>query len=117
MSKSQLQKILEEAGHDCYSYSGRGMFGKSCLAFNYGGSWGEVYGDILEAALEQAGDKGFDETGLVESVRQMRSDSMGTSTVFYFPRTEFVDEEDSEEDDVEDDEEEQESEEETAQVE
>jgi len=85
MEKSILQQILEER-FDCYSYSGRAMYGETCLAVNDDGrGLGEVMATIIRGAIEEgSGAK------IADAVSEMRTDSMGRGTVVYFPGVAFV---------------------------
>lgn len=97
-----LQQLIEEAGYETRSYSGRGMYGKECLgvctenvnviAFIY---------DIMETSFDQ------DRADLEEDIMQIReakTDSMGKGMIVYFPNVPYNKDED--EDEEEDEEEE-----------
>jgi hypothetical protein len=77
-------------------YSGRGMYGKECLAID---------GDDIEPILLGyligllAADDLSDLTGYLKG---MRSDSMGRGMVYYWPYVKFAGEEESYDDDNED---------------
>lgn len=55
-TKSKLQEILEDAGMDLISYSGRGMYGEQCLAIRTSYSLGVVVSEILDGAIKVASD-------------------------------------------------------------
>lgn len=65
-------------------YSGRGMYGENCFGLVLGtGAFADIY-SIVRALTEKGvfdADLGED----VEFVRSMRTDSMGYSTIYYFP--------------------------------
>lgn len=87
MTNKQLQNIIEMAGYETRTYSGRGMYGKECLAFTVDGREGRassfaVAADLMDAAIEAGED--FIEP-LIEAMRGIRTDSLGLGTVFYFP--------------------------------
>ena len=84
MTSKQLQDIIEMAGYETRSYSGRGMYGKECLAFTTERETSSfvVAADWMEAALYAGED--FIESVLA-AMRGLRTDSLGRGTVFYFP--------------------------------
>ncbi len=85
MEKNALQKALECLGYECRSYSGRFMYGKSCLAF--------VTDDIPLSIGFYIG-KGEYVNEIDEyDLTRMRQDSMGLSTVYYFPNVPYVEDE------------------------
>lgn len=93
MAKSVLQTVLEAADYEVRGYSGRGMCGKECLAVVTGQTPGELFAGVLRGLAETAEDI----EGLADSVERMRSDSMGHDAVYYFPGTEYTDEDEDEE--------------------
>ena len=102
MSKVSMQQICEDAGYECRSYSGRGMFGAKCLGVEIV-NMGRFVADII-GTLE--GYIGNDEEGEVEfytaqkAFRRMKVDSMGLNSIAYFEDCPFVEHEDSDEDDL-----------------
>jgi len=60
-----------------YDYSGRGMYGKTCIGFTMPGDGALLLGMALMAVL--------DEDEATEMARMLRTDSMGRDTIFYFP--------------------------------
>lgn len=89
--------LLNEAceAHDAYmrsDYSGRGMYGRTCLAIVCD-SVADLFRIIL-AADEAAEGDGLSEslTRHVEYGGEIREDSMGRSTVWYFPQVTCEDE-------------------------
>ena len=81
-----LRSVCEDSGEfSIRRYSGRGMFGRECLAITV-----EDMGDIIKimvavgAAAEQ---EGIDLTGDADGARW---DSMGHGTVFYWPSIPFT---------------------------
>ena len=79
--KSEIQRVLEDNGYDTRSYSGRGMFGKSCL-----GCVVEKSTNLLEvgAALGEEG---------VTIPHNTKMDSMGLGTIVYWPGVAYAEEE------------------------
>lgn len=89
--KSQLQTMLEDLDFGTVrSYSGRGMYGKECLAIT-GCDLGTLMGFLVGSASDGV-DVDFVTVRQLESIKQ---DSLGMDTVYYFPGVEYV--EDSEE--------------------
>ncbi len=84
---SKLQQILEDAGFETRSYSGRAMYGKSCLGVEVarGQSLGELFATIIENVEED------DRYEVAQQVRRLCTDSMGLGTIVYFPNVEFDD--------------------------
>jgi len=84
MTSKQLKDIIEMAGCETRAYSGRGMYGKECLAFTADSetSGFAVAADLMEAALD-AGEDFI--APVIEAMRGIRTDSLGLGTVFYFP--------------------------------
>ena len=77
MEKNTLQKALEAQGYECRSYSGRFMYGKTCLAF--------VTDDSLLSIGFALGKSKFVYDIDEYDLERMRQDSMGLSIVYYFP--------------------------------
>jgi len=79
---SKLQKILEENGYECQSYSGRSMYGKECLGVTIDRRQNLFSLGILVGKELEPGD--YDE---IDSVG---TDSMGMGTIIYWPGIEYV---------------------------
>lgn len=95
MNFLDLRNIFVALGLNCFSYSGRGMYGKKCLAveissnrnlFELGGLVAREIDDI---------NSDFDGELDFEWMSDARTDSLGRGMVLYFP--EIAWEEDSEE--------------------
>jgi len=100
--KHALQLLLENTDYAdrLRSYSGRGMYGKSCLGVTVS-SMGDLIADLLGAAVDSTQDEPDGEMSVAdaaEAVRGMRTDNMGHDTIAYFPGVPYVDDEESEED-------------------
>jgi hypothetical protein len=85
--KSDLQEFLEDYNFECRSYSGRGMYGRECLGVVVD-TMTEMFGLVYDAGAQ----------GVPLGTYSMHWDSMGTSTIFYWPGVEFVEDEDDFED-------------------
>jgi hypothetical protein len=73
LTASELIDALDELGFDVRPYSGKGMYGLSCVGIEF-----EDYGDLwrLSSDLSQMG----------HEVPAPRSDSLGTRLIAYWPR-------------------------------
>lgn len=88
--KHPLQKVLEDLGYEVSSYSGRGMYGKTCLGINVDssdilGKLGKIMADLVRDTPEE-----FRE-GVAAGLRRVKTDSMGKGMIVYFPDVEFQD--------------------------
>jgi len=86
--------------HDVYSYSGRGMFNKKCLAFTISreDSKAECIADIMANFMGSLARKidaeNFNPDSLIDIANLFhgtKMDSMGMDTVMYFPAIEWQD--------------------------
>lgn len=90
-------KDLLELDYETRSYSGRGMFGKSCLAvaLEPGQSPFKVFSDILlnvDDEYEEVDEHGkiHNDLALVhKALRDARVDDLGFGTILYFPTIPF----------------------------
>lgn len=92
LRKSRLQDILESTVDGVRSYSGRGMYGRSCLGV-------ETYdlGDLFASVLEEL--EGEEDTqDLQLAFKSMCTDAMGRGTIVYFPAVPYVGDEDDDQD-------------------
>lgn len=89
-----IQRIAEAHGFETRSYSGSGMYGKSCLAVEvsaYAGEGGvfDLLSKLLEHVIAYAGVASAvsdaEKEALVAAVRGLRTDSMGRGSIAYFP--------------------------------
>lgn len=80
-----LQSILERCGIECRNYSGRGMYGKQCLAFSTGESLTSVFGEILCNDLDK------EELRILgQHFSDAETDSLGRGVVVYFRSVEYI---------------------------
>lgn len=104
MAKSALQEILEGlegniGSFEVREYSGRGMYGRHCLAVVTGRDSLHSF-EVGVHLGKAASDSGrFDE--IEDSILDMKEDSMGLGSVMYWPRVPYVSDEEAaqEEDD------------------
>lgn len=85
-----LQQMIEDAGFETRSYSGRGMYGAECLGVEIDKDLGGFLGDLLDSALALSGPESV--PVIVEALRGMKTDSMGLGLIVYFPEEPFRDE-------------------------
>lgn len=75
-----LKDIIESAGYQTRTYSGRGMYGKECLAVSlHDVSEQEFYADLIEKT------DGSDAKQVSSALRNARMDNLGRGTILYFP--------------------------------
>lgn len=99
-----LTKQIHQICDDCdisltTDYSGRGMYGKTCFGLIYGGSVGQLCACFLRGLDDDTMDE------MADLFDEMRTDSMGYDTIYYFPGWTLDEDEDSEDDEDWDDEE------------
>ena len=82
--KTVFQGLIEEAGYETRSYSGRGMYGKTCLGVDLeGGNLGRLLGDLVEMTAT-SDDPGEAVEIVAEGLRSMQTGSMGRGMIVYF---------------------------------
>ena len=100
-----LKQIVEDAGFDARSYSGRGMYGLKCLSFNLEREENEFDAilSIAESAQSyvESSDDGFELEDVTAYFMGAKSDSMGLGVVVYFPNLIWEDFEDAEDEENE----------------
>lgn len=115
----ELKEITEAAGLEVRSYSGRGMYGKICLAIETedGGSVFSTMGTIVKTAIEIQLDRHIEDSEESEkSIREelekldelfvgTKTDAMGLGSVMYFPEVEWETDDNNDEDESHADEE------------
>jgi hypothetical protein len=99
ITAEKVKDLLEDAGHETRSYSGRAMYGRQCLAVVTDDEAADVVVDAMERCA-----MGGDVESVVELARFLhgsRTDSMGRGTVIYWPNIDWADcgAEEEEEDD------------------
>jgi hypothetical protein len=101
----QFQTVLEEAGYLCRSYSGRGMYGQTCLAVDPGPSIGAFMADVVAFLASSVDNQMMDDLDenretvfsvTEDAFRSMARDQMGLGTVLYFPGVPYTEEEENE---------------------
>jgi hypothetical protein len=94
MEKDVVQEVFEDAGFECRSYSGRGMYGRSCLGveLDRGIHLGEFVSEVILELTHHP--EGYDQVAF--AFRSMKRDSMGLGEILYFPQIDFVGEDEDE---------------------
>lgn len=100
--KHPLQEILENAGYEVRSYSGRGMYGVECLDATISPSnVGQLIADVIDAVIELTesipdsdGPTNVDDVS--KAFKSFRQDSMGYDVIVYWEKVKFFDEDESE---------------------
>lgn len=105
MNFSDLQGIVEDAGFETQSYSGRGMYGKKCLSFNLesGENEFDAFLSIAESiqSYVESNDDGLELEDITSYFMGAKLDSMGLGVVIYFPEIVWEDSDTQDEDDSE----------------
>lgn len=100
-----LQMMLDEAGIETRSYSGRGMYGKECLGADIDrGGLGSFMADVIMGMEAHVAAENREE--IAEAFRSMSTDSMGLGMIVYFPGVPYEGDTESEDDEDGDDEDE-----------
>lgn len=84
-------QIGDLAGVNTISYSGRGMYGKRCLAYTTD-DYSDTQFSPMMLGVEAVGIIGYEDAARM--ARNMRTDSMGLGQVIYFPSIEYDEDED-----------------------
>lgn len=86
--KNLVNKIV---GASCRSYSGRNMYGKSCLGVGWDGDLAIFIADFMRA-MKDSNLSNADKEDIIDEFESMRTDSLGRGMIIYFPTVDFVDE-------------------------
>ena len=84
MTTKQFEAIINDAGFTARSYSGRGMYGKSCLAVEVpnGASLAATVARIVGFVCEDIELR----DDVVEAFDYASTDNLGLGTILYFPK-------------------------------
>ena len=99
---NQIKAALERIGSECTarSYSGRGMYGRSCVGIVTDDAM-EVLVDLTLAICEFAEDEGVGHADSSSGMfGRISTDNMGRSEIVYFPEIEWTGKEEEEEMDL-----------------
>lgn len=96
--KHALQQILEQAieatsgdESDVQKYSGRGMYGRDCLAIT-----GWDVGPLMGAVIRELEHSDFDYEDVAYGLESLKTDSLGRLTIIYFPNIPYTSSDSSE---------------------
>jgi hypothetical protein len=83
--KKNFKDLLEDAGYEPRSYSGRFMYGDQCVGVTLGGeNLGTLVGDLIHTIMDRTDDESA-LRDLADRLSNVRTDSMGRGIVVYFP--------------------------------
>lgn len=92
--KSFLQRVLEDAGYECRSYSGRGMFGRECLGVSldrYASEFALIADVLANMPVSSDGETMEDSLDtLAKAFRGANQDQIGLGTIVYWPAVPYV---------------------------
>lgn len=95
INATKFKMAVEEAGFEPSSYSGRCMYGKSCIGVTCDNVVEVAVKVLAELVMNRAGATDEDEIrDLAEEIGKARWDSMGRSFIVYWPGVEWVNEDD-----------------------
>jgi len=95
MDSKELIELIKAAECKPYAYSGRGMFGRQCIAFNTDMSSIVALATIVQVACDVYDDVG-DIREAAEAIENAQSDGMGMNSVIYFPAYEWIEDHEEE---------------------
>jgi hypothetical protein len=98
MKFKALIQAIEEAGYEARSYSGRCMYGKSCVGVTCGRTEAFSLGVKVGAALAASGEEEAESSVDALADLWVQTDSMGHDMIVYFPGVAWESEEDESED-------------------
>lgn len=97
-----LKALIEAAGYEAYSYSGRGMFGRKCVGLtcpDVNTAIADLFEAVFDADVEDVANEEEEyearmsaHNALCEAIRKSAQDSMGFDRVLYFKSVEWQDE-------------------------
>jgi hypothetical protein len=90
-----IQEILENCGFEVSGYSGRGMYGETCLSVRLKDSNG--IGNLIYNLVYASKDGDLDEED-IRCLRNFQTDSLGLGMVAYFPNIPYEGDSDNYED-------------------
>lgn len=103
MKFEDIKELFESAGYEPMSYSGRGMFGRRCLAVRVSEHVFNVLLDVISEFACEADDLNYQTLDhLLTDLRGAKTDSLGFDTVLYWPGIDWEDDEEEEEEEVDD---------------
>ena len=102
METSMLVNLIQAAGYEAYSYSGRGMFGRKCVGLtcpDVNTAIADLFEAVFDADVEDVANEQEEydarmsaHSALCDALRSSAQDSMGMDKVLYFKSVEWQDE-------------------------
>lgn len=102
MEFNQLKTLIETAGYEAYSYSGRGMYGRKCVGLtcqDVNTAIADLFEAVFYVEVEDVANEEEEyearmsaHNALCKVIRKSASDSMGLDKVLYFKFVEWQDE-------------------------
>lgn len=102
MELKLLKALIEAAGYEAYSYSGRGMMGRQCVGLtcsDVNTAIADLFEAVFDADVEDVADEQEEydarmsvHSALCEALRSSAQDSMGFDRVLYFKSVEWQNE-------------------------
>jgi len=99
MDGKKLCEVIESAGYDARSYSGRGMYGRTCVGVTTDDSSFTLAAKLVREAFDLLGDDEAYRFADDLADLSVSEDAMGLSTIVYFPRVAWPADEDGDEED------------------
>ena len=81
MNATELKRIIQDAGYEARSYSGRGMYGKECVGVTCDNQVDLLFDMMDHASRTQ-----------IKQLKGCKTDSMGRSIIVYWPSVEWGEE-------------------------
>ena len=91
--KHPLQLVLEQMEAEVRSYSGRRMYGETCLGVSTDDTLSAFVADLVEALLDDGTQRSVgdvDRRDVTWALRRMQCDALGRGSIVYFPGVPFV---------------------------
>src|SRR5687767_14645373 len=92
-----LKDAIETAGYEVQSYSGRAMFGSTCLGVSVKASEKFSFVADLVDCAKDADDEFETLNAVTKAIRNIRTDALGLGSIIYFPSFEYSEEDEDEE--------------------
>lgn len=85
-----LKDAIEYIGFEARSYSGRGMYGRTCIAMVIDDNAMQALTRLISTLYEENGEDNVE--WLLEDMENVQTDNMGLGTVVYWPDIAWEDE-------------------------
>jgi len=84
-----LKELIEWIGLRPRNYSGRGMYGKECIACSPDSSESGFSAQMIESAIDKFGSDSVEVSIAIEMMKRTSTDSMGLGWVCYWPSVDW----------------------------